>query len=300
MNRYDFCYIRNSFEKKKPQLLGITRNGKLYFFQLETFHRNQYISPAKHTPRCHTHKVFHIVMYNKNSPDTNMQINDEHVDVKSGSVVCLPPELPHIFQPVKSSALYDEITFSFVDVNGKPLSACDFSVLFELWSGRQYQSIDHVFTPSGTLYYALLQHYKEIGDTLRNNATDLLPALGVVTKMMFALMEHISGVEVDTDPRLLRAKAYIENNYLNKNLTLSGIARHAGMSSEHFCKRFKKEFGESPFMFRQKLRMNAANQLLAISELQITEIADRLGFSDIYAFSRAYKNYNGTSPARNR
>ena len=135
-----------------------------------------------------------------------MRINDEHVDVKSGSVICLPPELPHIFQPVKSSALYDEITFSFVDVNGKPISALDFSELLELWSGRQYQSIDHVIAPSGTLHYALLQHYQEISNTLRSNATDLLPTLGAISKMMFTLMEHISGVEVDTDPRLLQAK----------------------------------------------------------------------------------------------
>jgi AraC-like DNA-binding protein len=297
--KHDFGYIRSTIQEHIPQLLSVNLPGKPYFFQLETFHLHEFIKETRVSPKCHSHKVFHIVQYTDDSPETNMRINNELTSTSPGSIVMLPPEVPHVFQPTGASACYDEITFSMVDADGEPLSDYEFSDLFKIWSGLEYQQVDYAFTPSGILCHALQRHYQAIGQKLQNSGANLFPALSAIAEMMFSLMEHMTGIKTNADPRLLRAQTYIENNYLNK-ISLKSIARQAAMSHEHFCKQFKKEFGLAPLQYRQQLRMNAAEKLLSISELQITEIADRLGFSDIYAFSRAFKNHTGVSPVCRR
>ena len=297
--KYDMGYIRSAEYDSIPQLLSVYINSKTYFFQLETYHLNQHINNIKTIPKCHNHKVFHIVQYTEKTPETNMRINDKKIMIKPGSIVMLPPDVPHSFQSTGNDAYYSEITFSMATTDGEYLSTCKFADLFKIWSGIEYQHIDYVFTPSEILRHALQRHFQIVGQKLQNDSSNLFPTISAIAEMLLFLMGHMTGIEPDADSRLVRARNYIENNYL-KRLSLKSIAKHAGMSHEHFCKQFKREFGLPPLQYRQQLRINAAIQLLSVSELQVTEIAERLGFSDIYAFSRAFKNHTGTSPARFR
>jgi len=74
------------------------------------------------------------------------------------------------------------------------------------------------------------------------------------------------------------------------------IAAEACMSPEHFGRSFRREAGIPPIAYQLRLRINAACVLLRSSQLLCKEIAARVGFGNVYAFSKAFKQAIGVSP----
>jgi AraC-like DNA-binding protein len=62
-------------------------------------------------------------------------------------------------------------------------------------------------------------------------------------------------------------------------------------------RRFKQHTGRSPQQFVIDTRMQAAHFLLLDSNLSISQIALRLGYVDVYFFSRQFKQHHGIGPA---
>lgn len=79
-------------------------------------------------------------------------------------------------------------------------------------------------------------------------------------------------------------------------VTLGDLAQMAGMSVPHFCARFKETFGLPPIECLIQHRLNHASYLLADLSLNITEIASRVGYDDLFHFSKAFKKQFGLSP----
>ncbi len=301
MDPSKFSYVRNVAAPRLPQILSVTLAKKSYRFRLETFYLDHLMHKARRNQirRCHVHDVFHLALYNENNPETDLLINDRIVPVKPGAIVMVSPGVPHCFMPSAQDAAYAEITFSMVDSQGRSLSACSFRDLFSLWSGTEYKDPGQILMLPDPVRLLLRHQFENIAQKLHHNHSNLFPATAAISALMFTLIESMSGPKTNIDPRLLRAKEYIEKNYLAA-LSLKAISAEAGMSHEYFCKQFKHQFGQAPLQYRQQLRVTAAEQLLLFSELPISEIADRLGFNDIYSFSRAFKNSCGISPSKIR
>lgn len=82
-------------------------------------------------------------------------------------------------------------------------------------------------------------------------------------------------------------------------LSIAEIAQSAGVSVCYFRRLFTEYSGESPVQFRQHYRIEKAKQLLfSDEEYSIGEIAQLLGFTDIYHFSKTFKKYMGVSPTQ--
>ena len=85
----------------------------------------------------------------------------------------------------------------------------------------------------------------------------------------------------------------------DSDLSLSQIAAKCGVSDCYFRRLFRQYSGESPMNFRQRLRIERAKQLLLSDEqYTISEVAQELGFSDVYHFSKTFKKYCGESPKK--
>ena len=78
------------------------------------------------------------------------------------------------------------------------------------------------------------------------------------------------------------------------------MARRSGLSQAHFSRIFHKITGQSPRDFLQQTRLMQARQLLTGTELSIGEISERLGYADIFFFSRQFKNKVGIPPSAYR
>ncbi len=99
--------------------------------------------------------------------------------------------------------------------------------------------------------------------------------------------------------RFLRARRFIEEHY-REALTLADVALVAGCSTPHFCAEFKRYFGSSAVAYAIQLRMEEARFLLRDVNLNVGEVAARVGVEDPYYFSRVFKKQFGLSPLQMR
>lgn len=97
----------------------------------------------------------------------------------------------------------------------------------------------------------------------------------------------------------LRVKQYLDTHY-TKEITLTEIAEQVHQSVPRFCTSFKHYFGQPPISYIICLRMQEAAYLLRDQNLNITDIANQLGYADLYYFSRQFRQHYGVSPRQMR
>jgi AraC family transcriptional regulator len=72
------------------------------------------------------------------------------------------------------------------------------------------------------------------------------------------------------------------------------------MSKFHFAKSFREAMGIAPHQYLVKLRIEKARKLLTDPALSLSEVAKRVGYSDIGQFSAQFRKVAGASPKRYR
>jgi AraC-like DNA-binding protein len=86
-------------------------------------------------------------------------------------------------------------------------------------------------------------------------------------------------------------------NALGAKVDYAEMAQAAGMSTRTFRRRFAKAMGASPQAYAIECRVGHARHLLGATDLPIKTISQRLGYSDIFFFSRQFRQFTGMSPA---
>jgi AraC-like DNA-binding protein len=91
-------------------------------------------------------------------------------------------------------------------------------------------------------------------------------------------------------------KAYLRNNICN-NLSLDDICSHFHLSRTYLYETFHNGTKQSVIDYYIDLKISKAKQLLQKRELNITQIAETLGYTSIHHFSRSFKSRTGMSPS---
>ena len=113
----------------------------------------------------------------------------------------------------------------------------------------------------------------------------------------FTLLENVTGSE--ENKYVADIKNYISCNW-NKKLTLEEIAASAHLSPSYSSALFKESTGTSIMDYIINLRIVKACDMLKYSDRLVSEIAESVGFCDIFYFSRMFKKHMGVSPAKYR
>lgn len=92
---------------------------------------------------------------------------------------------------------------------------------------------------------------------------------------------------------------YIKTHY-NSDISVSKLTELLGVSQPYLYKIYMKSFGKSPKAFIMDYRINQAKKLLTETELSISETALAVGYSDSFAFSKAFSSIQGCSPTEYR
>jgi AraC-like DNA-binding protein len=82
---------------------------------------------------------------------------------------------------------------------------------------------------------------------------------------------------------------------LGRPLSLANVARASGFSQDHLIRGFRRRYGLSPMAWRKRSTLRRAVDLLLAGE-QVKFVAERLGFADASAFTRAFRRQFGQSP----
>jgi ABC-type Fe3+-hydroxamate transport system substrate-binding protein len=85
--------------------------------------------------------------------------------------------------------------------------------------------------------------------------------------------------------------------HFHEPLTVEQLAAAAYISPKYFVDLFKKTYGQSAMDFLTDLRINRAKRYLTETDYRLREIAQRVGYSDEFYFSRKFKKEVGVSPS---
>jgi AraC-like DNA-binding protein len=108
---------------------------------------------------------------------------------------------------------------------------------------------------------------------------------------------YLKKAKTPPEPSLKMARVieYIMENYPRK-IDIPGLAAIVSLSVKQFERKFKQEFGDVPVRYIQRIRLDAARQLLAMTRLPVAQISRETGFYDSSHFAHQFQKYTGQSP----
>jgi AraC family L-rhamnose operon regulatory protein RhaS len=101
------------------------------------------------------------------------------------------------------------------------------------------------------------------------------------------------------DDELYSILLYIINNY-DKKITIPSLTKKFNINRTTLSEKFTNVVGESIISYVNKLRINMASIILRDTKLPVSEVMERVGFSDNTHFLRTFKKYMGISPREYR
>lgn len=99
--------------------------------------------------------------------------------------------------------------------------------------------------------------------------------------------------------RILPAVTYIEQSF-RASFPMEIPAALCGLSQSRMRRLFREELGMSPVAYRTHLRMETACNMLRYTESNISEIAEAVGYENVFVFSRVFRAEMGCPPSAYR
>ncbi|MGX9416517.1 helix-turn-helix domain-containing protein [Vibrio sp. RC27] len=112
---------------------------------------------------------------------------------------------------------------------------------------------------------------------------------------VFGMLLEQQDIVQTLDPRIRTVLSFIAE-HLDQPLTITQLAQAAFLSPTQFKKLFKESLGMSALQYITQQRMEKAKALLTYTDLPVQLVAEKVGYSDLSAFSRRFSVYFGRTP----
>ncbi|WP_170311543.1 AraC family transcriptional regulator [Vallitalea okinawensis] len=146
----------------------------------------------------------------------------------------------------------------------------------------------------------LSYHHKEDITSLLMAKSILLELLALYFKNARSMNNYPHPVPiVKYDEQISLILYFIEKN-LHTHLNNEQLAEQLHFHPNHFIRFFKNAVGISPMKYINQRRMEKAKHMLSSSFMSITEIGQKVSYSNVFHFSKAFKQYMGYSPSEYR
>ncbi len=118
---------------------------------------------------------------------------------------------------------------------------------------------------------------------------------------LYRQLQCVGSIKPETKKDLVR-KVHLGKSFMDAHFTLpldiATVARESNLSEYHFFRLFKAVEGLSPYQYILRKRLLYAAAFIEKGQTSITDAAFAAGFTDIFSFSKAFKNHYGLSPSR--
>lgn len=120
-------------------------------------------------------------------------------------------------------------------------------------------------------------------------------------ELLAAMVRRQLAGDADTpNRRLIEEVAAYLREHCEESLNLDSAMAGANISRSYFMKLFRQYMGTTPYNFMLCFRITRAKELLAQTDLPVSVVARRTGFSDDSNFSTRFTAMVGQSPLRFR
>jgi AraC family transcriptional regulator, arabinose operon regulatory protein len=152
---------------------------------------------------------------------------------------------------------------------------------------------------------AAMPLYREIFCLMKSSSPEAPARIHAAVAQLLALAfcaRQKRPAQISDVPLVLRKAVERMKLFYFERLRVDELAELAGMSSSHFSRVFRKEFGASPIDWLRRERISQAKRRLVETSNAIKEIAEQVGYSDRFFFSKDFKKLTGLTPRefRNR
>ncbi|MEW6087016.1 MAG: AraC family transcriptional regulator [bacterium] len=234
----------------------------------------------------HSHPSYmFIVSFND---ETQFKIYGKTITSVSGKIFCLSPDIPHHELPSDFPPRYIAV---LINKSFFKRQLAKYMVKQNIKFIGEFYSMDPGILP-------LLRRFMIEIDNKMQGSDIILHALNL--EICHAIIRTIFNFtpEIDRISNRLEIDKAIEYLYsnLDKKITIDKLAKIACMSPSHFFRVFKKEVGQPPQDYLNKIRMKVVKNLLKASDKSITEIALDCGFGSSSYFSACFKKAFNITP----
>jgi AraC-like DNA-binding protein len=291
--------------------LFIEQVNSLDAFRLKTF--SPYVRQAQNSLRKQWHlaprKLLDYLIVFIVEGEGIFKVGDDEFRVGVNDLIWIPPDTFHEMQGTSAKMQCSYIHFDLIYnplhshwnayFPGNTLDLSDLSVLkhpplddpeIDQWSGR-------LTVKNPRLVRELLERICLEYQRCNSGANLLLS--GLVLQLLNELLQAPENMTENGyyAEKMRHASEWIMANYQGK-LDIGRLAKQAGLSKSHFRKIFRKVHSISPRSLHQQTRMRRACEMLVYTKMNISEIAEALGFNNINNFSRAFRNATSMAPSQ--
>lgn len=221
---------------------------------------------------------------------------------KTGDFLLLRPGISHSFrgicQDLSQPHIHFDMTYSDESVH-IPISFKDLPALTAQERGMLQKDVFAAYPVTPYLTF----HDKDTALRLFHNITGNTSLSPLARKGMFLLLldmliqdnfPGLPGKQTNKHPIENEVKDYIDAGQ-GLSATLDDIAKQFIYSKYYLERRFKAAFGISLITYRNQKRMQSARE--SLQQQSVTAVSEKLGFSSVYAFSRAFRKHFGFPPS---
>lgn len=211
----------------------------------------------------------------------NFDFGTYKLEASGGQLVYIPFGSSYINHSISPRTEFYQIDFNFLKDG----------VYYPIWEhGR-------VLDQSHSIKYLPL--FKKNYETyvIRNDAYDffctskLLTIIGMLYEDNQSIRQNTGNIKsIEKTVNYLRECSSLDT-------PIEELAKISSMSVSNLEKLFKKHFNVSPLTYRNQIRIERA-KLLLDGGFSVAEAANKVGFSDVYYFSRVFKKMCGMPPSK--
>ena len=191
------------------------------------------------------------------------------------------------------------VPYSYTVVGSDGCPAESMQLEFEICNSKNGMPISFSRTPTPISSHlsAIKESMLTIVDLYASSyRSEQLKAYSELVQILSLICTERSEKKSSAYKSVLPAIKHIEKNYATK-ISSAELAEICSMSESQLRRCFKSALEISPKAYQNSLLMKSAKSLLSLGEFSIGEIAERLGFYDIYAFSHFFSKKAGCSPS---
>ncbi|WP_105614063.1 helix-turn-helix transcriptional regulator [Vallitalea okinawensis] len=299
-------YLSSNYKIDLNQLLQIQHENVIYRFEIERlvyrkFEENEYLHFIKR--KMLTTHSYRLIYYRKSG--NAVWIDKKLVQCPEGTLLLLSPgEQPSNTPNIKGAYEIIVFVFDYKSIEGKYLTI-PFSALLlyyinaaeldlETFSVLPLSHQQQLLTILDNIFLAI-QNFPKTFQSTNPAYTTSFNMAGTVLQL-FDFISSMNRKNIDIIPTPIKeAIFYIESNY-QQQLSIEDLTRIASISKTHFQHLFKKYTQTTPIQFQQNIRLNNARLLLSETNRSCREIAEEIGYSNQYYFSKLFKEKTGMSP----
>jgi len=294
------AYLRTE-KKQRSHFLSLPWEGETFYPSVIHCGRERHGEQEGQMSRPHDHGVYHLLLFF--GGENEFIFHGKPIPSLRGLLALSSPGNVHNFFPLlPGESFYSEVTMEYISRDSR--LDIPFPRLLSLLFGESCGDKDLLLLSeeeTGRFLHLQrkLQNALEAGPGSDLYRSDLI-LLELFTLVRDRISEEGAMERVKREEggsRIEQLKIMIRDRFPGK-ISLDELAAELGWTKSYMIRKFRERYAMTPMEYDRRLRVDRAADLILTTNRKMEDIAETLGFCDVFHFIRTFKKYTGVTPGR--